>query len=96
MTVKGRLGSNCEEAVNFGNGSFDAVSGSAVGWSTDLDPSRLGAHSLRVRHVTEALANGADAVKAKEQIRRRRIDPTLGYNRRRTILTDNTSGRLGL
>jgi site-specific recombinase XerD len=60
-----------------------------------LDPTRLGAHSLRVGHVTQALANGADAIKAKDQLRHRRLETTLGYNRGRSF-KDNTSGKLGL
>ncbi len=60
-----------------------------------LDPARLGAHSLRVGHVTQALANGADALKAKEQLRHRRLETTLGYNRRRSF-DGNSSGKLGL
>jgi site-specific recombinase XerD len=60
-----------------------------------LDPARLGAHSLRVGHVTQALANGADAVQAKEQLRHRSLDTTLGYNRRRPF-KGGTSGKLGL
>ena len=65
------------------------------GAAAGLDPSRLGAHSLRVGHVTQALANGADPVKAKEQLRHRRLDTTLGYNRVRPF-QGNTSGKLGL
>ena len=60
-----------------------------------LDPVRLGAHSLRVGHLTQALANGADPVKAKEQLRHRRLETTLEYNRRRSF-EGNTSGKLGL
>jgi site-specific recombinase XerD len=67
-----------------------------LGAKAGLDASRLGAHSLRVGHVTQALANGADVVKAKDQLRHKRLDTTLGYNRRRSLLADNTSGKLGL
>ena len=67
-----------------------------VGAAAGLDATRLGAHSLRVGHVTQALANGADPVKAKEQLRHRRIDTTLGYNRARSFGGGNTSGKLGL
>jgi site-specific recombinase XerD len=67
-----------------------------LGAAAGLDAARLGAHSLRVGHVTQALANGADVVKAKEQAGHRRLDTTLGYNRRRSLLADNTSGKLGL
>jgi integrase/recombinase XerD len=66
-----------------------------AGAAAGLDAARLGAHSLRVGHVTQALANGADPVKAKEQLRHRRIDTTLGYNRGRSF-EGNTSGKLGL
>jgi integrase len=62
-----------------------------------LDPSNLGAHSLRVGHVTQALENGADPVKAKEQLRHKKLDTTLGYNRSAsTLKPGNTSGKLGL
>jgi site-specific recombinase XerD len=67
-----------------------------LGTAAGLDAARLGAHSLRVGHVTQALANGADVVKAKDQLRHKRLDTTLGYNRRRSLLADNTSGKLGL
>jgi site-specific recombinase XerD len=60
-----------------------------------IDPTLLAGHSLRSGHVTQALANGADAAKAKEQLRHKRIDTTLGYNKRRTF-DGNTSGKLGL
>jgi integrase len=62
-----------------------------------MDATKLGAHSLRVGHVTTALANGADPVKAKEQLRHRKLDTTLGYNRAgAALLRENTSGKLGL
>ena len=60
-----------------------------------LDPARLGAHSLRVGHVTQALENGADVVKTKEQLRHKRIDTTLGYNRGRSF-KGSSSAKLGL
>jgi len=60
-----------------------------------LDPRRFGAHSLRVGHVTQSLENGADAAKVKEQLRHRRIETTLGYNRGRSF-KGNSSGKLGL
>jgi site-specific recombinase XerD len=65
------------------------------GAAAGLDPARLGAHSLRVGHVTQALANGANPVEAKEQLRHRRLDTTLAYNRRRPF-KGGTSGKLGL
>lgn len=62
-----------------------------------VDAGKLGAHSLRVGHVTQALENGADPVRAKEQLRHRKLDTTLGYNRGGAVLQrDNTSGKLGL
>jgi site-specific recombinase XerD len=60
-----------------------------------LDPSKLGAHSLRVGHVTQARANGADLAHAKRQLRHKRIETTEGYDRNRS-LRDSTSGKLGL
>jgi site-specific recombinase XerD len=60
-----------------------------------IDPTRLAAHSLRSGHVTQALENGADAVKAKEQLRHARLETTLVYNKRRSM-TGNSSGKLGL
>jgi site-specific recombinase XerD len=60
-----------------------------------LDPSRLGAHSLRVGHVTQALANGADLGSAQLQLRHRRSETTIGYNRGRSF-KNNSSGKLGL
>jgi len=62
-----------------------------------IDNSRLGAHSLRVGHVTQALQNGADPVKAKDQLRHKKLDTTLGYNRGgASLFLNNTSGKLGL
>jgi len=48
-----------------------------------------------VGHVTQSLENGADAAKVKEQLRHRRIETTLGYNRGRSF-KGNSSGKLGL
>jgi site-specific recombinase XerD len=60
-----------------------------------LDPKQLGAHSLRVGHVTQARANGADLSHAKRQLRHKRLETTEGYDRGRA-LRDSTSGKLGL
>lgn len=61
-----------------------------------LDADRIGAHSLRVGHVTQALANGADPLAAKKQLRHAKLDTTLGYDRRGAALKDSSSGKLGL
>lgn len=61
-----------------------------------LDASRYGAHSLRSGHVTAALGEGADPLMAQKQLRHKRLDTTLGYDRRRLSLKDSTSGKLGL
>jgi site-specific recombinase XerD len=73
---------------------YDVVKGSAR--RAGLDAARIGAHSLRVGHVTQALANGADPLAAKAQLRHKRLDTTLGYNRRSAALKDSSSGKLGL
>lgn len=61
-----------------------------------LDPARFGAHSLRSGHITQALAGGADPIKAREQARHKSLDTTLIYDRRARSLRDSTSGKLGL
>jgi integrase len=67
------------------------------GAAAGLDPTRLAGHSLRAGHVTEALQRGADPIKAKEQLRHKKLDTTLGYNRAgATLGSGNTSGKLGL
>jgi site-specific recombinase XerD len=60
-----------------------------------IDPTLLAAHSLRSGHVTQALANGADPLKAQKQLRHRRLDTTTGYDKRRGF-DGNSSGKLGL
>jgi site-specific recombinase XerD len=61
-----------------------------------LDGSMIGAHSLRVGHVTQALENGAMPHLAQSQMRHKRIDTTMGYDRNKALKKDNTSGKLGL
>ena len=62
-----------------------------------LDPSKLGAHSLRVGHVTQALENGAPLLKAKAQMRHSKLETTERYYRGTTeLFRENTSGKLGL
>lgn len=60
-----------------------------------IDPTLLAAHSLRSGHVTQALDNGADALKAQKQLRHKRLDTTTGYDKRRGF-DGNSSGKLGL
>ena len=60
-----------------------------------LDPNALGAHSLRIGHVTQARANKADLGSAQRQLRHRRIETTQGYDRG-APLRDSTSAKLGL
>ncbi len=80
----------------------DAVSDQLVwrlikryGARAGLDVTMLGAHSLRAGHVTQALENGAELAKVKEQLRHRRLETTLGYNRGRSF-KGNSSGKLDL
>jgi len=61
-----------------------------------IDVSRIAAHSLRIGHVTEALANGADPLKVQKQLRHRKLDTTLGYNRSADLIKGSSSGGLGL
>jgi integrase len=61
-----------------------------------LDAARFGAHSLRSGHVTTALANGADVLNARDQLRHKSVETTVTYDRRRQSLKRSTSGKLGL
>ena len=73
---------------------YDVVKGTAR--SAGLDATRIGAHSLRIGHVTQALANGADPLAAKAQLRHAKLETTLGYDRRQATLKGSSSAKLGL
>jgi len=60
-----------------------------------IDPAQLGAHSLRVGHATQSIANGAAPHEAQQQLRHRRLETTLRYNRGRSF-KGNSSGKLDL
>lgn len=70
------------------------VKGAAT--AAGIDAAAFGAHSLRIGHVTQALANGADPLLAQRQLRHKKLDTTLGYNRAGDALKDNSSSKLGL
>ena len=75
-------------------GIYEVVKSTAR--AAGLDAERIGAHSLRIGHVTQALENGADPLAAKAQLRHAKLDTTLGYNRRGAALKGSSSGKLGL
>jgi integrase len=62
-----------------------------------LDPSRFGAHSPRIGHATQYLDAGGDPLKVQAQLRHKKLDTTLSYNRAGAqLFKDNSSGKLGL
>lgn len=89
-------------AVEHGRIGAEALSDKAVyrlvkrlAEAAGLDPAPLGAHSLRVGHVTQARANGALREDAQRQLRHKRAETTEGYDRGKA-LRSTTSSKLGL
>lgn len=77
-----------------GDAISDAVKSAAR--RAGLAAGDIAAHSLRAGHTTQALENGADPVAVQRQLRHKKLDTTLEYDRRGAALRTSSSGKLGL
>jgi integrase len=73
---------------------YDAVK--EYGAAAKLDVSRLGGHSFRAGHITEAFEREASIADVQKQARHADVRNTMRYNRGSDLLRHSSSAKLGL